>query len=909
MTDSNTDNNDPTQLSSYLEELLESELESSGFADDCILEHNLRELCGATHPASADLDLASTWLQKQSTEDIRRIVELLTIRFHLRNKAEQITIARINRQREARATESAPRTESVHDAVHHLQRSGLPLHTLLEGLDSLDIQPTLTAHPTEARRRAILRKQSRISELLDTAQSQQSTRNEREQSEESLKRVLLGMAVSDDVRSQRLDPLDEVRNGLHYLTGTIWQTIPALYRDLQSAIDKCYSDKRDELPTLIRYRSWIGGDRDGNPRVTPDVTQSALDMHKQAAIQLYLDSIDSLRLDLTISNRKRNVPARLLSAIKEDINLDDNSLRHLKHEPYRVRLLQIRTKLNQLQNGHSDYSSSDFKLDIELIRDSLRESGLESLANTGPLQELAIRISTFGFHLAALDIRQHSKVHASTVSELLRHAGVRENYEQLTEQAKLDILRTELSSPRPLINQRDLLSEDSRNALDTFDVITRAIHNNNEAIGTYIVSMTHDVSDILEVLVLAKECGLYAPPTPTSEGLSLLDIAPLFETIEDLKASEPLLERLFAEPAYRKYVGRRKNHQEVMLGYSDSNKDGGYWMANWLLNSAQRNLSLVGDSTGIKIRLFHGRGGTIGRGGGRANRAIIAAPKESRTGRIRFTEQGEVISFRYAMPAIAHRHLEQILSAMLVATCGNESLDTREPAEAHELMEHLSQVSMESYRSLIDGPEFWDWYTTTTPVHFIGQMPLASRPAMRSASSSSFDNIRAIPWGFAWTQIRATIQGWYGVGTAIESAVKSNPNALSLFKEWYESWPFFHAVVANAKQELARARLDITERYSSAAGFSPENPVMMGIRDEYERTRQLLCEISSTSSLLGHRPVIERLIEMRNPDTDALNLCQIELMRRASGDNHDSSSEHAILASLNGIAAAMQSTG
>lgn len=900
----------PEVISDELESLLVQELERAGLCAVCTDEGRLRDLCAKAGGSAPGLDEAASWLRTLDTKQIHRIVELLTIRFHLRNKAEQITIARINRAREFQAVEGSPRAESIDHAIAELERSGLSKNAFLDGLQELDITPTLTAHPTEARRRAILRKQRRISDLVEERVEGRPTPTEIERIESALRRVLLGLAMTDDVRSERLDPVDEVRNGLHYITGTIWETVPRLYDDLERSIRARYEgDQPTKLPTILRYRTWIGGDRDGNPRVTADVTRRTLELHRQAAIELYLDALETLRLDVTISDRKRDISRELREAIDQDQPLDAQSLRHLGHEPYRVRIMQLKNKLRSLHEDTIAYTSSDFREDIEVIRRSLRESGLSNLADTGPLEDLARRIDTFGFTLAALDIRQHSRVHEQAVAELLSLAGVTDRYAELSEEDRLEILRQELASPRPLASKRAELSPETDEAVRTFEVIASAIEREPSSIGTCIVSMTHDVSDMLEVLILAREVGLYLPETPGAPGISRIDIAPLFETIDDLRVSRSLLEKLLDEPVYRQHLARRDDRQEVMLGYSDSNKDGGYWMANWLLHISQREVSQVGEERHVAIRLFHGRGGTIGRGGGRANRAILAAPRESRTGRIRFTEQGEVISFRYAMPAIAHRHLEQIVSAMLLATCDPRPASKRQPEKAHEIMERISSVSMDTYRGLIDDPAFWPWYTSVTPVSWIGKMPLASRPAMRSPGSVSFDKIRAIPWGFAWTQIRATIQGWFGVGTAIEQAASEHDGAMELFRDWHESWPFFHAVVSNAKQELARARLPITRRYAQAAGFDESDTVLERIEREHVKASSLLCEISGTKTLLGHRPVIEQLIERRNPDTDALNLCQIELMRRQRDDQENTEIELAILASLNGIAAAMQSTG
>lgn len=907
-----------------LERLLEEELARAGLGAALEDDAMLRRLClPAPNGEPGDLDRAAAWLGELSVGRIRQVVQILTLRFHLRNKAEQMEIARINRERERVATPEAPRAESVAEAVAMVARQGGTLDELLATLGRLDIQPTLTAHPTEARRRAVLRKQGRLAEALERLDDPRLLSSEREEHESGLRRVLLELAMTDDVRSERLDAMDEVRNGMHFLSGSIWRAVPQLYSDLRRAISEHYGRSGGEaaaLPTLLRYRSWIGGDRDGNPRVTPDVTRRTLREHRRAAVELYLRALVGLRQDLSISTRRREASEELLEAIAVESSLDESAMRHLRFEPYRVRLLQIEAKLRMSLDDPTAYRAVDFERDMEAIARSLRGAGLGRLAAEGPLEDLLVRVRAFGLNLAALDVRQHSDVHEAAVDELLRVAGVTERYASLDEDRRLELLRRELASPRPLIPSGVRLSESTGMVMETLAVVREAVESGQGAFGSYVVSMTHTVSDVLETLLLAKEAGLCRPATAADAGTGLIDVAPLFETIDDLERAEGLLRALLAEPVYRAHLDNRGGMQEVMLGYSDSNKDGGYWVANWLLHRAQREVSRACAEADVQVRLFHGRGGTIGRGGGRANRAILAAPRESRTGRIRFTEQGEVISFRYALPAIAHRHLEQIVSAMLLATheardagaardSGVGGDDT--PPGAGPVMDRIAAASMAAYRSLIEDPAFWGWYTSVTPIAHISRLPLASRPVMRSPGTADFGRLRAIPWVFAWTQIRATAPGWFGAGSGLAAAIDADPGVLARFKAWNAEWPIFAAIVANAEQEMARARLAITERYARAAG-ERHDPVMARVREEFERTSRLVLEITGSAALLERRPVIRGLIKARNPDTDALNLCQLALMSRAraaDGAGEDSDLQAALLASVNGIAAAMQSTG
>ena len=892
-----------------LESLLDEELSAAGLDGPLDAERALRAWCAI--PAGAqtgDLDAAAAWLAEQPVDAILSIIQLLTLRFHLRNKAEQMEIARINRQREHDATVERPRAESIAEAVAAVARSGASLEELVSTLSALDIRPTLTAHPTEARRRAVLRKQVRIAGAVRDLEDERATPAERQASERALRRVLLGLAVTDEVRSERLDAIDEVRNGLHYLAGSIWEVVPSLYEDLTRAMADHYGTTPDALPTMLRYRSWIGGDRDGNPRVTPQVTRQALHLHRDAALGLYLEAVEELRQDLCVSTRRARASTELLAAIEND-HIDLGQLRHVRFEPYRVRLMQIAAHLRACRRDPAAYSAELFERDLVMIQHSLEQAGIGRLAAGGPLEQLLVRVRTFGLHLAALDVRQHSERHEEAIDEMLRIGGVCDSYASLGEQERLDLLSRELRSGRPLLPRGATLSDRSREVLDTLAVMAEAIEHHQAAIGAYIVSMTHEVSDLLEPLVLMREVGLYRPQGAGGPGISAVDLVPLFETVDDLARAETLLGTLLTNPSYREYLDRRGSFQEIMLGYSDSNKDGGYWVANWRLHRAQRDLTRACREQGVRVRLFHGRGGTIGRGGGRANRAILAAPPESQSGPIRFTEQGEVISFRYALPAIAHRHLEQITSAMIVAAHGSRHRASSEPDGAGEAMERIAATSRAAYRTLIDDPQFWPWYMSSTPIAHISDLPLASRPVLRSVGDADFERLRAIPWGFAWTQVRATVPGWFGIGTGLSQSLEKSDGMLDRFREWNDSWPFFSAVVANAEQDLARARLPITARYAASAGHGEDDPLLAAIQREFAIARELVCEITGSASLLDRRPVIAQLIAARNPDTDALNLCQIELMRRSRLGDEDPKLPAALLASLNGIAAAMQSTG
>lgn len=832
-----------------------------------------------------------------STDRLRDLLKRLTIKFHLRNKAEQVQIARINRRRERESARGRP--ESIREAIADLAEGGRSRDEVARLLGRLDIQPTLTAHPTEARRRAVLSRQHEIGEIL----GERSRSDAGLDLESRARQTLAVLMATDEIRSRGLDVIDEVRNGLHFLSGTIWDAVPMLYRDIAEGSAERFGESIGSEP-IVRYRSWIGGDRDGNPKVTAPVTRQTLAMLRSTAIEKHLENLGALYRSLSISAKRVAVLPELLESIERDNEahaLDPLRVRHITHEPLRVKIAGMIERLRGIES--SGYSAEMLESDLELLGRALRHAGLGEVADRGPLAQLLSQAQTFGLHTAALDIRQHSRVHEAVLDELLRAAGVCDSYAGLGEPERVALLERELATARPLIGKDTAgLSDKSREMLALLDVLSEAQRRDPNAIGSYIVSMTHDASDLLEVLVLLREGGLWQ----RHEGVvrSLMDVTPLFETVEDLAGAAGVMSFLYEHGIYREQLAARGGFQEIMLGYSDSNKDGGYWMANWRLYRAQATLAEACHAHGVRFRFFHGRGGTVARGGGRAHRAILASPPKSHTGAIRFTEQGEVISFRYALPEIARRHLEQIVNAMLAAVSKEADPDV-EPLseEACGLMDRLGQRSMAAYRDLIDADGFWAWFVRSSPVLHIGGMPMASRPVSRSGGELLFENLRAIPWVFAWTQMRYTAPGWYGIGTALGEEV-GDEGRLGACQTLYRQGGVFTAMIDNAQQEMARARLTIARWYAGEAGAG----VHARIAEEFAAAESAVLAITRQAALLDNNPVIRDLITQRNIDTDLINVIQIELLGRwRRGESVDL--KDAIQLSVNGLAAAMQSTG
>ena len=863
-------------------------------------------------------------IEEMSLEKMKELLRLTTIFFHLVNSLEQHEIIRVNRERAQNIDVDNPRPESVADALKYFKSRDFSYEDALNLFKKLDIQPTITAHPTEARRRSILNKQDHITSMICEIDNEQLTPNERKTLLNQIVNEITLLISTDEVRSERLTVEDEVENGLFYFTNSIWNTVPRLYDDIRSAFAQQYN-KTPDLPIVLKYRSWIGSDRDGNPNVTHDVTWNTLLDHRKNALKLYLEELKRIRRYLSISQNLVPVSENLKKSLEKDeeeVPLSSHFRRRYKNEPYRRKITHMMHRLQQLLDDlegdkqhiletADGYRSVDFIDDLEIIANSLIENGLEKVARFGEFNDLRIRANTFGFHLGALDIRQHSGVHEAAVEDLLSVADVHENYSDLEEQEKVDLLMQELSNPRPLAPIHANLEERTLEMLEVFNLISEIIDLDSNAFGCYIISMTHGVSDMLEVMLLAKESGLWWIENGNAE--SMIDIVPLFETIEDLNESAVLTKSILTNDLYKEQLQARSHFQEIMLGYSDSNKDGGYWMANWALQKAQMELGRVLRDHEIDFRIFHGRGGTVGRGGGRSNRAILALPSISNNGRIRFTEQGEIISFRYSLPDITRRHLEQIVNAVARVTSGEgqKSLDGEDQFE--RIMDRIAGDSMEVYRNLIDDDSFWIWFKTVTPVEHIGNLPIASRPVSREGERElQFEDLRAIPWVFGWTQVRYNVPGWFGLGAALEPLVEEEPSTMDTLQKWYTEWSFFGTIVDNAQRELARTHLLTTEMYARAAN---NDEMHNRILNEYQKTRELILKITEQEEILDMRKVIQNSIQFRNIFTYPLNVMQAELLERwrdrgeDADDREISDLKHAIFLSINGVAAAMQSTG
>ncbi|MGL4649987.1 MAG: phosphoenolpyruvate carboxylase, partial [Caldilineaceae bacterium] len=691
--------------------------------------------------------VAATAALTEHPERVRAVLKAFTTYFQLVNLAEEQQRVRIIRERRRAAQESGlPMAETIVQAVRRLRDEGLTPGDIQALLDNLLIMPVLTAHPTEAKRRTILIKLNAIARQLDEMSRSSRLPSERDEILERIREEIVVLWQSDETRDRRPTVLDEVRGVLYFFEATLFRLLPRIYRELERALDESYPGERFAIGPVLRYGSWVGGDRDGNPNVIAEVTEETIREQKEAVLRHYNVLTDELYNQLSSATTRVGFSKELLDSIQEDLRLvaadESEVLERFRMEPYRQKLILIFRRIRAtraenetpwrvtITNPRAYHSADELMADLRIIERSLLANRGERLAH-GQLAELMRAVQVFGFHLATLDLRQHSARHGSAMAEVLENIKLSANYLGMSEPQRVALLSREIANPRPLTARLEF-SPETNETVALFRLVQRARQEaGDEVIQTYIISMTTAASNVLEVLLFARDAGL----------LGTLDVTPLFETIEDLTNAPQIMASLFANDVYRKHLAARGDKQQIMIGYSDSNKDGGYLRANWMLFRAQQALAAVCERFGIHLTLFHGRGGSLGRGGGPANRAILAQPPESLHGRIKLTEQGEVISARYENVDIAHRHLEQLMNAVML-TSGKRPQFADMPHWT-AVMDELSAIAFERYRALVNGPSFMRFFHDATPIGFIDQLNIGSRPSRRKASASIYD-LRAI---------------------------------------------------------------------------------------------------------------------------------------------------------------------
>ena len=776
------------------------------------------------------------------------------------------------------------------------------------------VSPVLTAHPTEVQRKSILDCQIEIARLLTERDRIQLTPDEVAQNEDALRRVVLTLWQTRILRELRLTVSDEIENGLSYYRYTFLRQLPRLYGEIEDLL----AGRGIKAPTghYIRLGSWIGGDRDGNPFVTHEVMRRAMNRHSATAMDFYFEEIHRLGGELSQSVRIVETTSELEALAARSPDTSD----HRRDEPYRraltgiyARLAATSIKLDHPVPGRRAVAdaqpyaeSGEFARDLAVLADSLAANGSRRVA-TGRLRNLQRAAEIFGFHLAPLDMRQHSGVHEHVVAELFALGARREGYADLDEQSRRAWLLEELQVPRLLRSPFLSYSEDTAKELAILDTAAEMHRRYGaKALPNYIISKADGVSDLLEVALMLKEAGLLLPGEKPRLDINII---PLFETITDLRDCGPIMDALFSVPYYRALLASRGNVQEVMLGYSDSNKDGGFLTANWELYKAEVELVKVFEHYGIGLRLFHGRGGTVGRGGGPSYQAILAQPPGSVAGQIRITEQGEVIASKYSDPDIGRRNLETLVAATLEATL-LKPVSSEKPAHM-EVMEAMSATAFAAYRNLVyETPGFVQFFRTATPITEIADLNVGSRPASRK-KSDAIEDLRAIPWVFSWSLSRIMLPGWYGFGAAVEELIRHRGDAgIELLREMYRDWPFFRSLLSNMDMLLAKSDISIASRYAELVGDAQlREGIFQRIQDEWHNTVRHLLAITGQSELLEANPALSRSLRNRSPYIDPLNHLQVELLRRyRSGETHERI-RRAILLTINGIAAGLRNSG
>ncbi|MDB6093762.1 MAG: phosphoenolpyruvate carboxylase [Verrucomicrobia bacterium] len=836
-----------------------------------------------------------------------------TLYFELVNLAEENFRVALLRQRRARRmadpAAGEPMRESIEAAVVELKARGVGAPAMQALLDRLAIELVFTAHPTESKRRTLLTKLQHLAEILRIRAQPESTADTALLEPDCVEREIASLWLTDRSRVARPEVTDEARTGLWYFDATLYDTLPRLQADLERALARHYPGLKAPKHWLS-FGSWIGGDRDGNPNVTAPVTAEILLLHRRLAIEKLRLAARSLARTLSVSDRRDSVVPALKKELSDNLHLSahlEELGRRYPHEPYRLLLGVLRERLTQAVGEVRDGALLTAEetvgacLDGRTVAETLEtihaslSAGKGAMLTKGDLRTMRDQFEIFGLHTARLDLRQHSSLHEAAVAEVLGQPF----YSRLGEPEKIKLLLVSIADAAAFSTRdREKLSAATRHVLDPLALAARASATlGPAAIGIYIISMTDGVSDILEVELLQKLAGAALP------------IAPLFETLDDLQRAPEILAGLFTLPNRQP-----PPHQHVMLGYSDSNKDCGYLTANWALYQAQDAIARVGLAHGVKLTLFHGRGGSIARGGGPAAKAILAQPAGLRDGGIRVTEQGEVLSTRYHDADLAHRILEQMTYGVMLGTHAAQTAPTIPPPWS-EAMEAMSAAGFAAYKALVhDDPEFLVFWRQATPIDEISNLKLGSRPTYRKATQSVSD-LRAIPWVFSWMQSRFNFPGWFGLGTALDAILKRGPKGRRLLREMHAKWPFFQTLIDNAQLTMRKADMGIASLYAGLVEDPKVRRRVGGILlAEFDRTESAILAVTGQRQLLGGEPVLLRSVQLRNPYIDPLNYIQVEMLRRLraekSLDERGAEDVRAVIElTINGISGGLKNTG
>jgi phosphoenolpyruvate carboxylase len=860
-------------------------------------------------PARHELELI---LDSMSTSQTVRIVRAFSYFSHLANIAEDQNNIRQMRVRSTAG--AAPRSGTLTETLSHARSAGFSAADLRKFFQTALVSPVLTAHPTEVRRKSTIDREMEIAAILDRRERVQLTPEELAADDEELRREVLTLWKTNLLRRTKLTVLDEVANGLSFYDYTFLHEVPRLHCALEDRLNEGDSAAQGELASFLRMGSWIGGDRDGNPFVTAEVMRGTLKLQSSRVLHYYLEELHVLGSELSLAAHLTEV-SKDLRALAER---SPDTSPHRSGEPYRLAVSGIYARLTAtaarldvaitrapVGEAAAYADVGEFKADLDVLYRSLISNNSRVIAR-GRLRYLRRAVDCFGFHLASLDIRQNSAVHERTVAELIDAAMPGMSYLALNEEGRIALLTSELRNARPLTSSFVKYSEETVGELALFHAAAEAHAKfGPDAIPQCIISMCKGMSDMLEVAILLKEAGLVDP-----SGRSAINIVPLFETIEDLQASAGIMDRMLSVHDYRKLVDSRGAVQEVMLGYSDSNKDGGFVTSGWELYKAEIELVEVFERHHVRLRLFHGRGGSVGRGGGPSYDAIIAQPGGAVDGQIRITEQGEIISSKYSNAEVGRNNLEILAAATLEASL----LQPKQSAPSGEYlkaMEQLSALAFKAYRGLVYETEgFADYFWASTVITEIATLNIGSRPASRK-KTREIEDLRAIPWVFSWAQCRLMLPGWYGFGSAVEIWVKEHPDkGMPFLRELYREWPFFRTLLSNMDMVLAKSSIAIASRYAELVpDVALRDKIFGRIRQEWHTSIGTLLDIMGQERLLQGNPLLERSIRNRFPYLDPLNHVQVELLKENRAQNPDEAVLRGIQITINGISAGLRNSG